>query len=262
MSRFSSDKEREPQPAFSGTKQHKVEQSITSYAFQQRRMHQESFTTEELKLLFIPEEWRRSLSQAYELTFAEPYGWQRIYVAFPNVQPLAMHKPRISFTFNYDQNNTGFLVPSVGYKVDSPAHVLESAPPELVERFNELVRHETQVSYEWGLVRWVFRELNKVEWCTTPAQIRYLWPCIYNLCRKQKSLEELAKSIEQASPRAGDKAKCPPWAIRHLKESYDVVARIALMDNLPVLDAIPATVSYELVNPTFQVNDRIEFQGS
>ena len=54
-----------------------------------------------------------------------------------------------------------------------------TAPPELIERFNEYCETKIRVALEYGLVAATFKELNRL--CDTPSQVAFLWPTIHHI---------------------------------------------------------------------------------
>jgi hypothetical protein len=258
-------RQRSIQPAFNHAFASRIERTINDLAVKQNRLHQVQFSCEELRQLFIPPTQRRTLTHAYQLQEGGPYGFQQLYVAFSNPVCLPWYKPRMKFQFKWENTSDGFLVPRQGWSSDNPATVLDDAPAELVEKFNDIVLYEVTTSFDWGLVKWVFNMLNNPEHaCTTVAQIRYLWPCLVTLLQKS-DLDEVARSVAEPSQRAGDRAKAPPYVMEHLKAAYDVVAKVALLEDLPMLDVVAGETGYLLVNPCFEVADtamgKISFQG-
>lgn len=249
--------------AFSGGSYMRVERGITVMADHCRQLDVVDFTCFELKELFIKEWQRDALTMAYDLQEGGPLGQQNLYVQFTDthVRPSVWLKPRIRFRFDWPGVREGFLVPAKwGWSREFPAKLLKEAPPELAAKFDKVTSDETRHAYEWGLVRWVFESLNVPEHCTTPAQMRYVWPALVPIVRAGGA-DELASSLSQPSSRAGDSASVPSWIAPYLKTTYDIVAKAVLLREVAREVPVEKGLTYKLHGPNFEISKGVSFAG-
>lgn len=79
----------------------------------------------------------------------------------------------------------------------------KSAPPELVDRFNEYIDQKARTALEYGLVHKTLQVLNEL--CTAPSQMAFLWPTIKVMAKalspKHEALfDKKPKTVPGVSP--------------------------------------------------------------
>lgn len=246
-----------PAVAFSGFNCHRVIGAIHNMATRISNMAKPTFTLEELSELFIPPPLQVYLRVAYEAV--QPLYQQDLRVSLGN-RRIEGHETAVSaintavrFTWSYDKSPSAFFVPH-GLQT-----IQETASPELVEKFNDATNRMLRVSYEWGLVQWVFRSLNQPGYCSTPQQMRYIWPSILPILTQVAGYTPLVKELQVESARAGDKARAPTEVQPYLRTSYDIVTRaILLLEN----EASPrGGVFYSLESMLFELPEGLQIGG-
>jgi hypothetical protein len=245
--------------AFAGGRSLRVLSGIYKLANHASALNKVSFDPDELRLLFVQDWQRSSLTTAYELTEAGPLNRQTLYVEIENPMPLNWMAPRLEFTFNWATCREGFLVPRrKGYTVEEPARILIGQTP-LRSKFEEVVMHECRIAYEWGLVLWVFEQLNQPAYNTTPAQVRYIWPALLPILRMANE-HAMANELASPSSRAGDSARCPSWVLPYIKPTYDIIAKGVILHEVPEVE-VDKTITYKLYSPTFKMDNGLSFKG-
>jgi len=143
---------------------------------------------------------------------------------------------RVRFYWDNRTFPLAFLVPNdAGASEDKAVREVQpDVPAETGAKFARMFKDVVEVSYRFGLVAWVFNQLNRSDVCKTPQQMRYAWPCIVPLMAKAGYREDAA-ALAEPSARAGEKLVIPPHVHKHLKTSNDIVARAGFIeaDQLP-----------------------------
>lgn len=252
-----------PPTAFMGSNYVQVDNAIRKLAMEQRHMATRFLTVEDLRLLFIPAHERDALKEAFRITEFDVVKQALTFsVPLMNDYPIEygladMSKPLMtSFSWSYSTCNEGFFVPRK-YK----ARLQEDAPEELVEKLEYVTTQFARISFEFGLVRYVFQQLNQNGFCNTPPQMRYVWPAIRHIVDKA-GLKDLAPTLIEASSRAGDKARVPPLASPFLVHTTDIINRTTLMDKINVNETREFGHTVESTTYTVMVDGQeITFDG-
>lgn len=231
--------------AFSDSMAYQIERAIVMTGMRMLVLNMEEFSFDELKLLFVEPDKRDFLTKAYQATKGHNINNMELFAQAP------LNRCRIRFQWRYMDADGAFFVPrdEGGLRI----HALTAradAPQELRERYEDMAERLERTSREWGLVRFVFTQLNQHGYCNTPPQMRYVWPAIPTLLN-YAGLGDLAKTLAQPSSRAGDKARIPAQAAPYIRETYDIVTRSILVDNMnklstthqgwPTIDIVDAT---------------------
>lgn len=249
------------QVAFSGNYAYAIMNAISNVASKLLSLEYQQFTGDELLTLFIDPEHHDPLKQAWDLTKGNNVGTQVLYV---KSEWAAQHNgvARIALQWDYRNMVSGFFVPlKQGGKPETAVSVRPEAPAELREKFTTMADAITRISYEWGMVRFVFQQLNQHGYCNTPAQMRYIWPAIVPLLR-YAGHTQLAADLTQPSSRAGDKARIPAAARDLIKPSADVVTRSLLLDMASINQFAQRPEPHIRVNdPEYEVAPGVSFSG-
>jgi len=216
--------ERDPPRAFSGYNEPTIRNAIKKMAQEQLHMAIRNVTSDDLRNLFIPVEHREAVKRAFGYARENRVN-QAIELQVPDqpsqTQATALNNNRLEINLSWDYNKCkeGFFVPSTAKPTVQP-----DAPPELVEKLENLYREASRIAYEFGLVAHVFSALNANGYCNTPAQMRYVWPAIRHIVDKA-GMTALGKTLIDASARAGDKARVPPAVADLMVPTVHIVAR-------------------------------------
>lgn len=229
-----------PLPPFPPNMSGKIENVLIDMEAHQFRLAQEPFTIEELKLLFVDPQDRDVLSRAWDLV--EPSGTVQELYTTPNAAlPFDAH---IIFSWHRFNTEKAFYVPHLaGSKASYPVSVRADAPAPLQDRFNGVYDQMVDVAYRFSQAIDVFKKLNDYTICKTPAQMRYVWPCLYTLVRKA-GFPENAQLIAHPSERAGASVVVPPALLSRLKPTNDTVMRAMLVADITTNEKLP--VHYRL----------------
>jgi hypothetical protein len=202
----------------------------------------QSFKPSELMTLFVDPEHHYVLMEAYRL--CEPSGHTTELFVRCEVPPEYGNKTAsIRFWWNTSVAFEAFYVPfKEGGDATWPVSPRREAPPELVERFDQLATDWITTAYRFAQVRRTLALLNKPRVCRTLAQMRYYWPCIVMILRSAGH-KDLADSIVDINPRA-DNANLSRDLWRLLAPSNQTVASHMLIEDVPAPPQPP--VPYEL----------------
>jgi hypothetical protein len=214
--------------AFSGAQTASIGQAIAGLANAQFNRALQPITADTLLRLFVPADLRDLVSRCYRV--AAPKG--TVFDLYAGYQlPFERGGNTAVFRFKWDWGRThdAFLpVHGAGQSSSQPYVDYEAdAPAEMVQQYEATLKLLCDISYRFGMVRFVFQQLNAVN--KTPAQMRFVWPAILMLLRKG-GYGELANEIEPASIRAGDRARVPEVIADYLKPAGDMVARAGLIE--------------------------------
>lgn len=193
---------------------------------------QAQFNMDDIIRLFIPKEERDFLRKPFKE--CAPKGVN--YALVVNVAVPEEQEPKGDFQirFAWDNRTTGgFFVPK-RYSGGSETPVVtlsDDAPEDLIHRFREMAGDLNDISYKFGALKWVFDELNKLEVCRSPAQMRYIFPGIVPLLR-QADLDIEADEIAEASMSAMPRS-VPPRVMDLLPAVNRVVAKAMLVEKAP-----------------------------
>jgi hypothetical protein len=245
--------------AFTSSNEVNIHGAITRMAMEQRFMAIRNWTIEDLRQLFIPAEHRDAVRQAFAYARQSVIG-QVIGLPIPNrpqysnaapTQPLVM-----TLRWDYDKAGAdGFFAPANGR-----VEVQPDASPELLSKLEDLYQDITRITWEFGLVQHVFKELNVNGYCNTPQQMRFLWPAIRHLCDKG-GLGQLGKQLIEASPRAGDRARVPAHLDTELLvQTMHIVARTLVIGEVDFDDKRDFVLSVSQ-NADFVLANGRTFQG-
>ena len=218
-------KEPTPPRAFMGHTENQLRLAIKKLAQEQRFMACRHMTVEDLRQLFVPEQLRHSLKEAFTVA-AQDYLDQAIETRVTTPYKYADPSSFLVATLLWDRNEC----PEGFFALRGRTHELQpDVPPELLDKWSYVEQELARISYEWGLVSHVFDCLNNNGWCNTPQKMRFVWPVIRHLCAKA-GLKELAGQLAESSARAGDRARVPPAIHEFLVPTVNIVNRTLLMD--------------------------------
>jgi hypothetical protein len=203
------------------------------------------FTSAELLDLFIDPKDHHVLTEAWNLV--EPSGsTQELYAvvdrpAYANFNYTAdgtLDSTPLPATmylkFSWHKHNCAdcFYVPyRQGARKDTAVRFRPEANRDLIDKFVTTCMDLCDVHWRFSQALMVFKRLNVPGVCRTPAQMRYVWPCLYRLCRKA-GFDDLADEIEQADPRAGDKVRVPAYLYPMLRTTNETIAKTAFLDDI------------------------------
>jgi len=239
--------EKAPPVAFPGSRRNDqvwaIRRVITQLEMKQIKLSLQPFDAEELKLLFVEPCWRQTLTDAYSLV--EPAGTTQelhvnidrpLYTSDPNVTP---HAPiRLTFTWHHHDCGNCFYVPhKAGASSSTAVRPRDDAPRELLEKFDQVCTDLIDVHWRFSQVAKVFTLLNNTNVCRTPAQMRYVWPCIYTLANLAKL--EVAESIASPSALAGKNVVVPSDVLQMLQPTNDTIARAMFLNDVEPSTTIP-----------------------
>jgi len=245
-----------PDPvAFSGYNLNKIIGAINQLANEQRHMAMRHLSIEDLRQLFVPAACRHSVKEAFQ--YNRPHIQDQVLVLHvaSNDERIVLSAPlKLNLRWDHDLNPEGFFAPRDGICIVQP-----DAPTEMIERLLQFQQDILRITWEWGLVRYVFGELNCNGFCNTPQQMRFVWPAIRHLVDKANMLD-LGKNLIEASPRAGDRARVPGNVQPYLVQTVNIVARTLVVG--PV-DTVNEKRDFKLVvhMPTFRLPNGAQFVG-
>jgi hypothetical protein len=223
-----------------GYQENNVKNAIVKAAAEQRWMITRDIHLSEVLQLYIKPQDRDPLKQAFnEVEFNSINQVLHVKVDVPSeYRPVADQKPGVIYEWDWDMSKPdGFFVPKYGSKACA---IQPDAPPELVEKYTEINQRLQRVNYEFGLVRHVFTCLNKNGFCNTPQQMRFVWPAIRHLVDRFD--EKLGRSLVDASPRAGDKARVPPEIADYMVPTVNIMAKSLLLTDVNMNEKRPLIV--------------------
>ena len=230
--------ERVPPVAFPETRgssaPYMIKRAIINLERKQVQLSMQDFTSLDLLLLFVEPEHRETLVKSYALV--EPAGTTQelnVVVARPDYafEPNG-GRLRMTFVWHYLNCDHCFYVPhKAGASAETAVRVRDDAPADLRDRFAQVCNDLIDVHWRFAQVLKVFDRLNKPGVCTTPAQMRYVWPCIHTLCRLA-GMSELANQISTPSVRAGDKVRVPNEVMPLLHPTNDTIARAMFLEGV------------------------------
>ena len=218
-----------PQPprAFMGSNEASIYAALRTMSAEQRHMAVRNITVEDLRQLFIPAHLRHSLKEAFSV--ASPrFADQEMEVEVTPSDPMhhLADKATLRATFKWDHNTApeGFFVPR-----ENRCVLQQDISDDLREKWAYVTDSLARISWEFGLVTETFRQLNTNGFCNTPQQMRYVWPAIRHIADKAK-LEGLR--LEEASARAGDRARVPAQIKDFLVPTVNIINRTLLIDKI------------------------------
>jgi len=229
-----------PPRAFMGSAQNNVVAAISRAAAEQRWMVTREIDMNEIRQLYIRSEHREPLRLAFsEVEFNSIDQTLNALVGVPDDVRLADNQvPVVQYEWDHNSaGESGFFVPKYAMK---GATFQPDAPQELVEKYQSINERLQRISWEWGLVRYVFNGLNKNGWCNTAPQMRFVWPAIRHLVGRFDS--KLEMSLVDASARAGDKARVPPELVEYMVPTVNIVARSLLIGEVNMNEKRPCVV--------------------
>lgn len=260
------DKKRPPPQAFMGSGESRVQAQINIMANKMFEHARKPYGAVDLMNLFVDPAYHGPM----QIAFMQNHGGsltQSLYVDIANFAPENVEAAGfIQFSWNYETTPNGFFPRySEGGSTNFPIKEWGAAAQNhfnLVERFAETARQVVRVSYEWGLVKKVFAELNQPGFCSTPQQMRYVWPSILPILKAIKNDRDdaLARSMQNESSRAGDKARVPRAVQPLLRESYQIVTRSIIVLDHPTEDKLK-DIRYNMLSPKFKTQG-LEFDGA
>lgn len=248
-----------------GSIEARIEASINGMAHKLFMHARKPYDAVQLMYLFLDPQYHGPMQIAFIQN--QPSLTQSLYIDIAQFAPAGVEaKGYIEFTWRYLETPNGFFPranaggsmqhPVVGFAQGSLQQ------PGLVANFIETAEQVVRISYEWGLVKRVFRELNQPGYCTTPPQMRYVWPSILPILKSvgNKDDDRLAASMAKESSRAGDKARIPLVVQPVLRESYQIVTRSIVVLDHPVEDRLK-DIRYNITQAKFKVHG-LEFDGA
>jgi len=222
-------------PPFTYGDENKISQAIAKLHGTQVGAFKETFTVDDLRLLFVPHEHRAPLNFVYKVETdfkargdiyfdVAAFGGPIQCDTMDGQQTLIIDKAIFQMTFRRAFAPEGFITPESLFGTRTkPLVMLQVAPENLRLRFIDNLVLLAKTSADWTLVKWVFDSLQKS--LRTPQQMRYVWPAIYPL----STAAQLDIDLTFPSSRAGVNA-VPASDIRpYLRDSNDIVARSTLM---------------------------------
>lgn len=237
-----------------GANENQVRAAIKKMAAEQRWMATRDITVEDLRQLFIPEQYRHSLQEAFALASPQ-YIDQYIHIPvkltgdhYPDEYPMPFdHGQQFTASFSWHRENCpeGFFTMQ-----DHEPMIQPDAPQELVDKWLYVSDNLLRISYEFGLVREVFERLNTNGFCNTPQQMRFLWPAIRHIVDKAGGLGDLGKNLVDSSARAGDRARVPHEVKDYMVATVNIVNRTLLMDKIDMSADRPFRLAVN--DPTWQ----------
>lgn len=258
---YPNDKKRLPPQAFRGTTEWMIEAEIRNMATKLFDHARKPFEAMELMHLSLDPQYHSPM----QVAFAENRGGdlnQHLYFSLKQCAPPDVETSGfIEFAWNYSEVPNGFFPRYMSG--GSPSHPVDripiGIPSQVRDKFYDISEKLCRISYEWGLIRRVFKELNQPTFCTTPQQMRYLWPPILPILKHTKHEDEWVRILQEASPRAGDRARAPAEVQPVLRESYQAMTRALLILENPVENRM-GPIRYNVDQPKFRRHG-LEFEG-
>lgn len=248
--------------AFMGHSEHMINVTLKRMAREQRHMAIRHLTCDDLLHLFIPAEQRQSLQEAFRITeFTSVDQHLEIQVPilpdYPIEYALTRTPLKADFAWDYGNCQDGFFV-----RRNLVPELQPDATPDQMEKIHYVFRELGRISFEFGLVRYVFQQLNQNGFCNTPQQMRYVWPAIRHIVDRADGMRDLAMSLVESSARAGDRARVPPHLKPFLIPTVDIVNRTLLMDKVDFADKRDFGLTVSDPSYTIKVGDtEISFAG-
>lgn len=255
------EKKRPPPQAFRGTTEYRIEHAIRSMANELFDHARKPFSARELMDLSLEPQYHEPM----QIAFAENRGGdlsQHLYFSLKQCAPPEVETSGfLEFAWTYSEVPNGFF-PRFNWG-GSTAHpitrLLPSTSDYMRGKFADIADRLCRISFEWGLIMKVFRELNRPGYCATPQQMRYVWPSILPILKHCNGEEDWVKTLQHASPRAGDRARVPLEIQPVLAESYHIVTRAILILEHKAEPSM-GPLKYNVVQPKFRRHG-LEFEG-
>ena len=220
---------------FTYPEESKINQAIAKLFGTQYGALKETFTVDDLRLLFVRYDYRAPLKLVYEMetsfnaqgniffdvaAFAGPISCDTI----EGKETMIVEKAVFHLHFERVSAPNGFITPEKHFGTRTkPLDMLQIAPENLRLRFLENLILLAKICADFTLVKWVFDSLQKS--LRTPQQMRYVWPAIYPL----STAAELQIDLSTPSSRAGVNAVPHSDVRAYLRDSNDAIARSSLM---------------------------------
>lgn len=217
--------------AFMGSNEQAIYAALRSLSAEQRHMAVRNITVEDLRQLFIPAHLRHSLKEAFAVASPRFADQELVVEVTMDTSERSLNgNDELLATFKWDHNTApeGFFVPREGR-----CKLQSDISEELHEKWNYVGDSLARISWEFGLVTETFRQLNQNGFCNTPAQMRYVWPAIRHIADKAR-LKDM--HLEEASARAGDRARVPVSIQDFLVPTVNIVNRTLLIDKVDMPD--------------------------
>jgi hypothetical protein len=124
---------------------------------------------------------------------------------------------------------------------------------EKAEQFKRHLRERIEVLQDWGRVLTVFNGLNDI--CTTPAQVRYMWPSVLALL-DVAGLDDLRSKIAPFKvPGTGSLPPCPLPLRVAIKKSSTTIAMASLLPKLEDQEPPEQNVTIEIQQQSTKFHD-------
>jgi hypothetical protein len=179
--------------------------------------HRSDLTSDDAIQLFVRPEHRELVREVAKIARSMDVGGEfTVSLAAPGDEPL---KVSIAVTRSRD----GFLVP------DYAGDEIFNLESDVGQRLLKWVKRRLQHTKEWTLTLAVFNELAQV--CTTPKQMRFLWPSIVALLGMTEGLESVADSVREFKA-PSDLPSLHPALRDACRETSTVISRALLLPRI------------------------------
>jgi hypothetical protein len=243
--------------AFSGSAESRVIASINRIAAKLYKMAKPEYSSAELLQTFIHPDDHHALTRTYELT----RGLARTQTLSVDLKPWRRNEfdveGTLHFDWTYDHDPQAFIAP-----IDNFAGPCPTCPDFLSHKFQTTLNAMLTIGYEWGLVRHVFDQLNKPDFCSTPQQMRFVWPSILELLRQYDPDSHMVKLLREESTRAGDRARVPPEIAPFMRSTYDTVTKSIFLVEQEPQDRMGTRITYHLRQLYFTTPAGMRFSGA
>lgn len=239
--------------AFTPKKSNLIRREIEAMETKQVKLAKQDFSALDLLDLFINPGYHDILRQAWDLV--EPAGTtQELWAlvdkpghTLDSTAPVGQRNPFCHLRFSWHRSNLerGFYVPYLtGSRKDKAVRFRPDADRDRIERFMQVATDLCDIHWRFSLCLSTFDALNKPGVCGTPAQMRYVWPCLFTLVTRALGEEE-AIEIAEPSARAGDQVNLWGDLVQKVKPTNDTLMRALLLDDVEASGKPP--INYDLV---------------
>jgi hypothetical protein len=218
-----------------------IDQTIHGLGQKWSSFHNIGFSHDEFLELFVSREHADMLKTVADIAHVgnSPGGWLHAEFAHSRLTAaLGVEKANLMFGVN----------PVKDYAPLLPRNnvVLESAPPEVLDRLADWVIERAEIGFNISRARLVYNWLNTK--CKTANEMRFLWPSIVALCSLDERTQEYGAKLRDVKPPKAV-AFLPPEVKEGCRKAAGTIASAMLLGEPPPFKA-PVTVTLAGVGGT------------
>lgn len=214
---------------------HKLETVIQAVGDKWERFHNVGFTHDEFLSLFAPVEHHKLLREASEIAEVEVVGGGCHYASFTHSkfsEVFGSPTVQLNFFVHNSAANPAPLLPRNHV-------VLASADPQVISKLAEWVIERGEIGFGIARVKAVLNYLDIN--CSTPNEVRFIWPTLLALCSRDDELANFADKLREVRP-PKSMPPLPPEVRAGVRASAGTIASAMLLGE-PEPFVAPVTVS-------------------